>query len=144
MKLIRINLKHCEVPQDLLTQRVREQNIDIVIISEPYRVPRNNTWISDKSTTAAIWICGSLPFQEVYKRETGFVMARIKGVFVYSCYGGQWSRSNICWRDWCHMCVWLPPQLTFGRPNGVINILTLGVSASWKLLILFRWRWRMM
>ena len=83
MRGIQINLNHCEAARDLLTQRVREENIEAVIISDPYG---NNTWITDKSTTAAIWICDSLPFQQVYTNETDFVKARIKGVFVYSCY----------------------------------------------------------
>lgn len=37
MRLIQINLNHCEAAQDLLAQTIREKNIDVVILSEPYR-----------------------------------------------------------------------------------------------------------
>ena len=78
MRLIQINLFHCKAAQDLLVQRVKEEDIEVAIISEHYRVPRNSTWITDGSGTAAIWICGSLPFHQAYGRNIGFVSIRIK------------------------------------------------------------------
>lgn len=39
MKIWQQNLNHCRVAQDLLTQTVRELNVNIAILREPYRNP---------------------------------------------------------------------------------------------------------
>src|ERR1700710_921125 len=76
MRLLQLNLNHCEVAQDLLRQTVAEKQIDVAIVSEHYR--------RDK---AAIWACGEFPVQEVAVRgEAGYVVARLGGVYVFSCY----------------------------------------------------------
>ena len=36
-KVLQINLNHCAVAQDLLSQLIQEEKADIVIISEQYR-----------------------------------------------------------------------------------------------------------
>lgn len=86
MKVVQINLNHCETAHDLLLQMVREKKVDVVIVSEPYKKLHNNVWITDISQKAAIWTCGSLPFEETNTQFNGFVRAKIKGIYFYSCY----------------------------------------------------------
>ncbi len=87
LKVLQINLNHCEVAQDILIQSVRELKIDIVIISEQYRNMAIPTWIADSTVKAAIWTCKQVTSQEVTPvPERGFVWAKINGIFYYSCY----------------------------------------------------------
>ena len=46
--------------QDLLLQLVREEEADIVIISEEYRDFDEPNLVRDTTGKAAIWICGNL------------------------------------------------------------------------------------
>lgn len=88
VRCIQINLNHCKVAQDLLSQTVLELRSDVALICEQYKTPFNNSkWIEDKTGKAAIWTCGSLPFESKSNRlHKGFVHAKIKGVHYYSCY----------------------------------------------------------
>lgn len=87
-KCIQINLNHCEAAQNLLEQTARESEADILLISEPYKVPNsNNRWVCDKTRKAAIVICESTPFQQIAADpQEGFAYAQYKGVHFYSCY----------------------------------------------------------
>lgn len=86
MKVIQINLNHCEAAHDLLTQTARKEKADVVLISDPYKTPKSNNWIHDKDKLASIWICGRHAFQSSCTSKTGFVRAKINGVNFYSCY----------------------------------------------------------
>lgn len=86
MKVIQINLNHCQTAQDLLMKMVKDEGADVVLISEPYKIPENNVWICDKTRSAAIWTCGRHAFQEVNCESEGFVRAKINGIHFYSCY----------------------------------------------------------
>ena len=37
LKVIQINLNHCEAAQELLFQTVREEKVDVVIVADQYR-----------------------------------------------------------------------------------------------------------
>ena len=37
LKVLQINLNHCEAAQDLLTKTVREEKVDVAIIADQYR-----------------------------------------------------------------------------------------------------------
>ena len=86
MKLLQLNLNHCESAQDLLKQSLIEHKIDIAIISEQYRTPNTRNWFADLSDKAAIWISNRLAPQEVTKTEAGYVRVKINGINIYSCY----------------------------------------------------------
>lgn len=97
MKVIQLNLNHCEAAQDLLVQTISELEIDVAIISEPYKVHTDGRWISDKTGKAAIWACGNYPFQGGFLKmaEEGFTVAKINGVHLFSCYAPpSLSRQN--------------------------------------------------
>lgn len=87
MKCLQLNLNHCEIAQDLLWQTIAEKQIDVAILSEPYRNIDGGTAVSDTTTKASIWACGRFPLQEVVVRgEEGYVVARVNGVYIFSCY----------------------------------------------------------
>lgn len=78
MRVIQLNLNHCEAAQDLLSQTVHEMKIDVAILCEQYRNINSPQWVSDASDRAAVWICGNKPVQEVKQvPEDGFTW--IKG-----------------------------------------------------------------
>lgn len=105
LKILQLNLNHCEAAHDLLIQTVRELKPDLALISEPYRHLTRKPWESDSTTKAVIWACGKYPFQSVVNNsETGFVVAKVEGIHFYSCYA--------------------PPSLTFGEFVDFLDRLT--------------------
>ena len=87
LKIIQINLNHCEAAQDLLIQTVREEKVDVVIVADQYRNLDGLSWKTDAANSAAIWACGKHPIQEVMKDpEETFVRVKISGIYFYSCY----------------------------------------------------------
>lgn len=87
LKILQINLNHCQAAQDLLSQTVREDKIDVVLLSDQYRNLDGPSWKVDGTGLAAIWTCGKYPFQEtMWKTEDCFVRAKINGIHFYSCY----------------------------------------------------------
>ena len=87
MKLIPLNLNHCRAAHYLLHQIIREQQIDIAILSEQYKDKTTGAWISDLSGKAAIWNCRPQPIQMLeIKQANYFVRAKLYGIYIYSCY----------------------------------------------------------
>ncbi|XP_066906360.1 uncharacterized protein, partial [Halyomorpha halys] len=78
MRIIQLNLNHCEAAQDLLWQTVKDLRIDVAILSEQYKNLENVAWISDITGRAAIWACGRQDITEATQDPTcGFVWAKI-------------------------------------------------------------------
>lgn len=86
MRIIQINLNHCETAHHILMQTARTTNTDVVLVSDPYKTPKNNNWVHDKMKLASIWICGKHAFQATNEENEGFVTAKINGIQFYSCY----------------------------------------------------------
>ena len=88
MKILQLNLNHCEAAHDLLTQTVREMDIDVAILSEPYRNTADpRSWTSDASGRATVWACGRRFVQERPSTPpAGFSWARVDGIYIYSVY----------------------------------------------------------
>lgn len=87
MRVIQINLNHCEAAQDLLYQEIVELKADVAIISEPFQIPANGMWLADREKWSAIYACGNYPIQEIpLDTESGVIAAKINGIYFYSCY----------------------------------------------------------
>ena len=88
MRILQLNLNHCKVAQDLLYQRVVESNFDVAILCEQHRNQKNETWSSDTTQRAAIWVCGkNVAIEETQKIPTvDFVWVKAGGIYIYSCY----------------------------------------------------------
>lgn len=86
IRVIQINLNHCEAAHDILSQTVRTSKADVVLISDPYKTQKSNNCVFDKAKLASIWACGSHAFQSSNEENEGFVKAKINGINFYSCY----------------------------------------------------------
>ena len=88
MKILRYNLIHCETAHDLLTQTVREREIDLVIIDDPYNRLNIQAWVTDATCITAIWSCKNRSFEDqVDTTQRGFVRVKLGNVHFYSIYG---------------------------------------------------------
>ncbi|CAB0036117.1 unnamed protein product [Trichogramma brassicae] len=88
MRILQLNLNHCEAAQDLLSQTMREQRINVAIVCDQYKnLDPLYTWLADANNQAAIWVHGGTIVQE---RPAGahafFTWARISGIYFFSVY----------------------------------------------------------
>ncbi|CAB0028847.1 unnamed protein product [Trichogramma brassicae] len=70
MRILQLNLNHCEAAQDLLCDTISKLRIDVAILCEQYKnLAPPNTWLADADGQAAIWVHGGIPVQERRARE---------------------------------------------------------------------------
>ncbi|CAB0040047.1 unnamed protein product [Trichogramma brassicae] len=88
MRILQLNLNHCEAAQDLLCDTIIRMRIDVAILCEQYKnLAPPNTWLADADGQAAIWVHGGIPVQERPARvHPYFAWARIGGIFFFSVY----------------------------------------------------------
>uniref|UniRef100_A0A1B0GB77 Endonuclease/exonuclease/phosphatase domain-containing protein n=1 Tax=Glossina morsitans morsitans TaxID=37546 RepID=A0A1B0GB77_GLOMM len=86
MRFMQINLNHGEAAHDLLRETVVEKELDVVLLSEPYRRAGQGTWVTDLSKKAAIWAPAPIALLNVDCQHRGFVRATVKYLCCYSCY----------------------------------------------------------
>ena len=87
MKILQLNLNHCQTAHDLLMQTVYELKPDLVMISEPYKYLNSQYWVTNNRDNAVIWSCGKQPLQDiVYNIGNCAVRAKFDGIYYYSCY----------------------------------------------------------
>ncbi|XP_068149434.1 uncharacterized protein [Drosophila tropicalis] len=86
MHNLNLNLNHCIAAQDLLQQTIREQSIDVALLSEPYSTGESSKWVTDADRRSAIWSCGrSGPMQDTRSFQH-FSRAKVNNLVLYSCY----------------------------------------------------------
>uniref|UniRef100_A0ABD2VWL5 CCHC-type domain-containing protein n=1 Tax=Trichogramma kaykai TaxID=54128 RepID=A0ABD2VWL5_9HYME len=62
MRILQLNLNHCETAQDLLCDTISRLRIDVAILCEQYKnLAPPNTWLADADGQAAIWVQGGIP-----------------------------------------------------------------------------------
>ncbi|CAB0036639.1 unnamed protein product, partial [Trichogramma brassicae] len=88
MRILQLNLNHCEAAQDLLCYTISKLRIDVAILCEQYKnLAPLNTWLADADSQAAIWVQGGIPVQERPAQvHPYFAWARIGGIFFFSVY----------------------------------------------------------
>ncbi|CAB0040440.1 unnamed protein product [Trichogramma brassicae] len=88
MRILQLNLNHCEAAQDLLCDTISKLRIDVAIMCEQYKnLAPPNTWLADADGQAAIWVHGGIPVQERPARvHPYFAWARIGRIFFFSVY----------------------------------------------------------
>ncbi|CAB0040907.1 unnamed protein product [Trichogramma brassicae] len=88
MRILQLNLNHCEAAQDLLCDTISRLRIDVAILCEQYKnLAPPNTWLADADGQAAIWVHGGIPVQERPARvHPYFAWARIGEIFFFSVY----------------------------------------------------------
>ncbi|XP_040164723.1 uncharacterized protein LOC120901083 [Anopheles arabiensis] len=88
--VLQFNANLCENAQDLALHVLTTEGLDVLLLSKPYYVPRNNgNWVTDESKTVAIVVNGNrLPIQRIRHRQTLGVVAAI-----VSCY--LWPQTGV-------------------------------------------------
>ncbi|CAB0034416.1 unnamed protein product [Trichogramma brassicae] len=88
MRIIQLNPNHCKAAQDLLSQAIREQCINVAIVCDQYKNPDPPyIWLADANSQAAIWVQGGSLVQEHPARARPFfTWARISGIYFFSVY----------------------------------------------------------
>lgn len=88
MRVLQLNLNHCEAAQDLLAQTVKDVNVDVAILSEQYKDMENaRVWTSDASGRSAIWLTGETSLQDAPQTaRVGFTWIKVDGIYIYSVY----------------------------------------------------------
>ncbi|KAH8398741.1 hypothetical protein KR222_002530, partial [Zaprionus bogoriensis] len=85
MKIIQINLNHCETAHELLTQTMRDLNADVALISEPYKRTAGPAYLLDATKSAAILTAG-LTGPEKQRIGSYYIRAKVMDLILYSCY----------------------------------------------------------
>lgn len=88
MRILRINLNHCEAALDFLTQTVRDLEVDKVFQYENDKdIENEHAWIAKSTERSAVWTCGNIFIQEIsHLPEAGFSRAEVKGKYFYSAH----------------------------------------------------------
>lgn len=87
IRFLQINLHRSKVADELLKQFVRENEIDIVLVSEPYLYSGDTNWVLDQTKTAAIW-CNNRSKAQVSHNGIGkgYAWITINNITIFSCY----------------------------------------------------------
>ncbi|XP_041632305.2 uncharacterized protein [Drosophila kikkawai] len=87
VKFLQLNLNHCRAAQDLLSQTVFEEEIDIAVLSEPYKSKAEGVWQQSADGGAAVWSCGQSPGHLSQRASRpGYARAKVQATTIYSCY----------------------------------------------------------
>ncbi|XP_053667126.1 uncharacterized protein LOC128716194 [Anopheles marshallii] len=89
IEVLQINIGKSRSAQDLALQRMREEGVDVMLVTELYAVPANNgNWASDDELKAAIVTSGQrFPIQRVRSvQHPGIVAAEVAGIVFICCY----------------------------------------------------------
>ena len=66
---------------------MRDREIDLVIIADPYTRLNTQAWVTDATCITAIWSCKNRPIEDqVYITQKGFVRVKLGNVHFYSVY----------------------------------------------------------
>ncbi|CAB0041846.1 unnamed protein product [Trichogramma brassicae] len=76
-----------QAAQDLLSQTILEQNINVAVLCDQYMNLDPPYWLADANNQAAIWVHGGCLLQERPARARPFfTWARINGIYFFSVY----------------------------------------------------------
>ena len=124
MKVLQLNTNHSKTAQDLLWQTVAEHNVDVAILSEPYKCIDSPNWVTDSEKQAALWVLGNkTPECKMTTSNRGFTWVKLEGTYYVSCYAPpRWTIE-----DFKHMLTALELEL-----RGKSPILIAGDFNAWS------------
>ena len=90
-KFLRVNLNHCRGAQDLLLNQVGACEVDVIMISEPYVVPkrgdsRDGFWFRSEDGAILFSNSGRTPRPQELSREKDFVLVGWGNAVLVSAY----------------------------------------------------------
>ncbi|CAK9834492.1 Retrovirus-related Pol polyprotein from type-1 retrotransposable element R1 (Fragment) [Anthophora retusa] len=88
MRLLQTNLNHSRGAQDLLVHTLREWEVGLAVVAEPYSVPTHSNWLGDECGSVAIVWGGveNSPACSPLSKGEGFVAAQWGDIVVVACY----------------------------------------------------------
>ncbi|CAB0040110.1 unnamed protein product [Trichogramma brassicae] len=88
MRILQLNLNHCKAAQDLLSQTILKQRINVAVLCDQYKnLDPPYTWLADANSQAAIWVQGGGMVQERPARARPFfTWAQINRIYFFSVY----------------------------------------------------------
>ncbi|CAB0040552.1 unnamed protein product [Trichogramma brassicae] len=73
MRILQLNLNLCKAAQDLLSQTILEQRINVAVVCDQYKnLDPPYTWLADANSQVAIWVQGGGMVQERPARALPF------------------------------------------------------------------------
>ncbi|XP_076302014.1 uncharacterized protein LOC143220195 [Lasioglossum baleicum] len=86
LKILQINLNHCKLAQELITQTANQLEADIVIIAEPWSP--QTYWYNDGYKGSSIWIPQIGKFSSIHGlyKGNGIVAIQLETYTIVSCY----------------------------------------------------------
>jgi len=103
VRFLQANLNHVRQAQHLFMQSLAERDIGLAIVSEPYRIPDDNSnWIGDDGGSAAVVrVAADLsPPLKLIGRGAGYAAAKWGPYNVISCYAPPAGVSVLLTRFW--------------------------------------------
>ncbi|XP_037827412.1 uncharacterized protein LOC119615482 [Lucilia sericata] len=132
-KFLQINLGRGREAQDLMMQKAAEDDIDIVLVSEPYGKISSLNWYEDISHRAAIIIRNkNVNVKEIDESNIGFVYATVDNVRIYSCYFSP----NTCHEEFAAAIINLEESIRGARCKVLIGGDFNSKSPEWNCNIL--------
>ncbi|KAL7294219.1 hypothetical protein TKK_0012235 [Trichogramma kaykai] len=86
MRILQLNLNHCKAAEELLSQTILEQRINVAIVCDQYKnLDSPYTWLAHANSQAAIWVQGgSMVHERPARARPFFTWARINGIYLFT------------------------------------------------------------
>lgn len=87
-RVVQINLNHAQAAQDLLMQKVLEENVEIAAVQEPWSTTNEDYWFKSRKGTAAIlWNRGVSQFPcKTVMKGLHTIAVKYRHFVLVSCY----------------------------------------------------------
>lgn len=87
IRLLQVNLRRSSAAQSLVFQTARDEDIDILLLTEPYKKTNQKNWFEDNTSRAAIVVCNQeMNLRKSESSDKGYVWAETNTARIYSCY----------------------------------------------------------
>lgn len=103
-----INLNNCKEAQDLMFQIIKEENISLIVLTEPHTVPSGAKWSSDLDESAAIYTPGSTDRRRLIQCAHRYVIIEWAGIGMVACY----ISPNVSMSDFANTMTYIQVDIT--------------------------------
>lgn len=87
IRFLQVNLRRSSAAQSLAFQTAKDEDIDILLLTEPYKKTNHTNWSQDNTSRAAIVLCNpSINMKRASSSDKGYVWVETDTLRIYSCY----------------------------------------------------------